>query len=233
MMRKITITLLFIICITIVTHAQMRPFDINRHAKTIEEFRRTDRKTTLPNNPYVLFVGSSSIVLWPTAEAFSGINVINRGFGGASVLEINHFYTDVIGRYDPQAIVLYSDIEIENGATPDQAIASYKTLLSRIKADFPAATIFLLSMKPTLVDDKLGLDVRRNKQTANDMLAKIAASDKQFVFVDVCALMMDGKGNLREDIFLSDGLHLNEKGYELWKEVMSEQFEKYVIPSEK
>lgn len=206
----------------------MPSIDIERFSKTIAGFSEMDRKNSLPTS-YVLFVGSSSIVLWPTAEAFGEFNVINRGFGGASVMEINHFYHDVIGRYTPQAIVIYSDIEIESGATPTEAIDNYKILLGRIKVDFPAATVFLLSMKPTLVDDRMGADVRRNKQIANDMLSQIADKDEQLVFVNVNSVMMDDKGNLREDIFLTDGMHLNEKGYELWREVMRTQFLKMGI----
>lgn len=232
-MQRFTLALITCLLLTTASHAQMRPFDIDRHAKTIEEFRKYDRKNTAPS-PHVLFVGSSSIVLWPTAEAFPALNVINRGFGGASVQEINHFYADVIGRYNPRAVVVYSDIEIENGATPDQTIANYKLLISRLKTDFPAAKIFLLSMKPTLIDHKMGAEVRGNKEAANKMLEKIADADEQLVFVDVSTAMIDAAtGKLRQDIFVADGLHLGAKGYQLWNEIMNAQFKKYEISTEK
>lgn len=232
-MQRFTLALIACLLLTTASHAQMRPFDIDRHAKTIEEFRKYDRKNTAPS-PHVLFVGSSSIVLWPTAEAFPALNVINRGFGGASMQEINHFYDDVIGRYDPRAVVVYSDIEIENGATPDQTIANYKLLISRLKTDFPTAKIFLLSMKPTLIDHKMGAEVRGNKETANKMLEKIADADEQLVFVDVSTAMIDAAtGKLRQDIFVADGLHLGAKGYQLWNEIMNAQFKKYEISTEK
>ena len=46
----------------------------------IEQFIERDNKNIFAKNG-LLFVGSSSIRLWPTKEYFSGY-IINRGFGG-------------------------------------------------------------------------------------------------------------------------------------------------------
>jgi hypothetical protein len=68
---------------------------IDRFENTIEGFRRFDKRNTRAKDP-VLFVGSSSIVFWETSLSFPDLPIINRGFGGASLPEIIHYYDDVI-----------------------------------------------------------------------------------------------------------------------------------------
>ena len=38
------------------------------------------------------------------------------------------------------------------------------------------------------------------------------------MFLDVEKPMQDSAGQLRSDLFLKDGLHLNEAGYKVWAE---------------
>lgn len=38
---------------------------------------------------------------------------MNRGFGGASIKDIQYYYNDVIGKYHPSSVVIYDDIDIE------------------------------------------------------------------------------------------------------------------------
>jgi len=61
--------------------AYPRPYvspDPERYRKDIELFKEFDAKNALPKDP-ALFVGSSTIMKWRTAEAFPGFSVINRG----------------------------------------------------------------------------------------------------------------------------------------------------------
>jgi hypothetical protein len=51
-------------------------------------------------------------------------------------------------------------------------------------------------------------------------LAKLASGDGQVRFADVWTPALDENGVVFQDIFLGDNLHMNEKGYEIWKEVI-------------
>ena len=39
-------------------------------------------------------------------------------------------------------------------------------------------------------------------------------------FANVWPVMLDGNGNLYQDIFIEDGLNMNKKGYDLWNKVL-------------
>ncbi len=192
---------------------------IDKYEKDIENFRRFDNRNTAIANA-VLFVGSSSIRYWETAKSFPELPVINRGFGGASLPEIIHYYDDVIKKHSPSIMVVYCDIDVENGKSPSAAVRNFKKLINKVEKDFPQTQILLLAMKPVLIDDFLGKDVRKNKVITNKMLDKYCQTEKNLHYIDIAKIMFKPNGTLRSDIFLPDGMHLNHIGYTLWDPII-------------
>jgi lysophospholipase L1-like esterase len=195
---------------------------IDRFENEIENFRRFDNRNSPPKNP-VLFVGSSSIVYWETALSFPEFPVINRGFGGASLPEIIHYYDDIIKKHSPSILVVYSDIDVENGKSPGEAVNGFKVLVNKVKEDFPKTKILILSVKPALIDKFLGTDVRKNKIITNKLLLEYCNAEMNLHFIDITAPMFKPDGSLRSDIFLKDGMHLNQSGYALWNPLVREK----------
>ena len=195
-----------------------RSIKLDQYQATIDQFKQFDQRNTLPSDP-VLFIGSSSIVYWETAQAFPDHSVINRGFGGASLEEIIHYYDEIVKPYQPTAVVIYCDINIEMGQQPKAVLALYKTLLVRIEQDFPQAQILLLSMKPTMVDHILGREVLKNKINTNKQLKAFSQQKDNLHFVDVGEALRLNDGRVNPDLFL-DGMHLNRKGYQQWNPLM-------------
>ena len=196
-----------------------RTIAIDRFEKTIENYRRFDSRNRLPASP-ILFVGSSSIVYWETAKSFPALPVVNRGFGGASLPEVIHYYDDVIKKHSPSMLIVYCDIDVENGRSPEFSTNAFKELVDKVKTDFPKTPILLISMKPTLIDDMLGKNVRTNKLKTNQMLMEYAKSDNNLHYIDITSSMLRANGSLKAEIFLADGMHLNPLGYELWDPIM-------------
>lgn len=202
-----------------------RTIKIDRFESTIENFRRFDNRNSLAKDP-ILFVGSSSIVFWETANSFPDLPIINRGFGGASLPEVIYYYDDVIKKHNPSMMVVYCDIDVERGRSPDVAVDAFKELINKVEGDFPEIPIMLLSMKPTLVDDIIGADIRKNKMITNQKLIEYSNSKDNLHYVDITTPMMKADGKLRSDIFIADGMHLNPLGYTLWDPVMRREIEK-------
>lgn len=126
-----------------------RPFvvpDPQRYEKDIEAFRNFDARNALPKNP-ALFVGSSTIVKWKTADAFPGFNVINRGFGGNVIEDVLYYYKDVIGKYHPSAVLFYCDNDVTGGDSGDHAFDLTMQVYHKVRADFPKVPFVFLSMK--------------------------------------------------------------------------------------
>ena len=54
----------------------------------------------------------------------------------------------------------------------------------------------------------------------NELLKETCDADALMAFIDVATPMLDEKGEPLTGIFLQDNLHMNEKGYRIWKEVV-------------
>ena len=193
-----------------------------RFATEIAAFEKWDSKNSWPSGA-VLFVGSSSVRLWQTADSFPSLPVINRGFGGSMIVDANHYFDRVVQKYEPRVIVFYSgDNDIANGKSPRRVFDDFQTFLTRVRETLPQTPVLFISIKPSIARLKLWPRMAE----ANALVKKLADDDSRLVYVDVASPMLAGKEVPPKDLFLQDGLHLNAKGYELWNEALAPLLEK-------
>ena len=74
---------------------------------SIDLFQLWDKKNSQVENP-VVFVGSSSIRKWYTAEYFPDIPLVNRGFGGSHISDVIYFINETVLKFKPKVIVFYA-----------------------------------------------------------------------------------------------------------------------------
>ena len=191
----------------------------NRIDNTIKKFQNLDDRNTFPKNA-ILFVGSSSIAGWKTSISFPEFPVMNRGIGGMNMHEIVYYYDTLIKKYSPAIVAIYCDIDIEQGKSPKESADVFKELANKIKIDFPKTSILLLSMKPAMVDDFIGKDIRKNKMIANKQLLDYSIKEKNIHFIDLASPMLKPDGKLKTEIFIEDGMHLNKLGYNIWNPII-------------
>ena len=94
--------------------------------KTINKFVQLDKQNTTPENA-ALFVGSSSIRMWKTQTSFPEYKVINRGFGGSQISDVNYYVDKIVLPYKPELIIFYcGDNDIAAGKTPETVFNDFK-----------------------------------------------------------------------------------------------------------
>ncbi|UCG48928.1 MAG: hypothetical protein JSU94_03925, partial [Phycisphaerales bacterium] len=109
-MARTGICLLAVFCGVIVFNCpQVHPAEpqSNRWEGVIRQFEEWDSKNSFARDA-VLFVGSSSIRMWATRNYFAGLPVINRGFGGSQISDVNYYAKRIVLKYEPQVIVFYA-----------------------------------------------------------------------------------------------------------------------------
>ena len=186
--------------------------DPARFTESIETFMTWDSKNSLPVEAN-LFVGSSSVRFWPTAVAFPGKPVINRGFGGAELSDVVYFYESVIKKYAPSKIFLYAgDNDIAHGKTAGQVFEDYKELVELLRKDLPDSEFTFISIKPS----KQRWEQWPIMAEVNRLVREYAAGRAKLRYADLATSLLDAEG-MPKDVFLEDGLHLNEEGYRLWQ----------------
>lgn len=180
-------------------------------------------RTPVPDHevPIYLFTGSSSIRLWKDLNAyFPELSIINTGFGGSQTHELLYYSDELIFRYHPQKIFIYEgDNDLASGKNPKTVLKTMKELVGKIRSSLPESEIVLLSPKPSPARWHL----KENYEHLNQLLEQYCKQTAKVSFINLWDVLLGTDGEPLKDIFLSDRLHLNKKGYDLWAETIKEQ----------
>ena len=197
--------------------AQVKHPDPHRFDNDIKSFQQWDSKNAYPGEA-ILFVGSSSIVGWKTAETFPGLPIINRGFGGSYAADARFFVNETVLKYKPKVIVIYEgDNDIAGSIPPGQAHKDFVKLSDTIHASLPESQIICLSVK--LCDNRWHL---RDAVIELNKLNKRHAEKKDYLtFVDIATVLLGADGLPMNELFRPDKLHLNDKGYAKWSALLT------------
>lgn len=189
----------------------------NKWAAAIAAFEEKDKAAPPPKGA-ILFVGSSSIGFWRTAEAFPDYTTINRGFGGSTMADLNLYVDRIVIPYEPRQIVVYEgDNDIASGKTAEEVAADFGRFFARVREALPETRITVIGIKPSLKRWEMVDEMRK----ANALNKAAAEADDRIDFIDVDAPSLGEDGKPRADLLKNDELHLNEAGYALWNELLT------------
>ena len=186
------------------------------HSKTgkelfIEQFIDWDNKNTFVKNG-LLFVGSSSIRLWPTNEYFSG-NIINRGFGGSHLSDIIFYFNEIVSKYQPKVIFIYAgDNDIADKKSPMMLLDDFKKFADLVNEKIDECSIVFIPIKPSPSRWRFWEKMKE----ANSLIKTYVKNNENIFYVDTASPMIGNNGRPRPYLFAKDSLHLNGKGYDLW-----------------
>ncbi len=206
MTRRLTLPMTCVLGLLLPAAAQE-----SRWESAIQAFEKGDRESPPPRGE-IVFVGSSTIRMWKLEESFSGLKVINRGFGGSQVADSARFADRIITPYKPRIVVVYAGgNDLEAGKTPEQVLSDFRELAGKVHAALPRTRVAYISIRSTT--KRLGRDpqVRR----VNELIREHAGKDERLRFIDVDSKMRGPDGQPRADLELADGVHLNADGYKL------------------
>lgn len=207
----------FLFSFTAGLNAQTPVPDGERFSREINAFIQWDKKNSFPENA-ILFVGSSSIRLWNTALSFPKLTVINRGFGGSEISDVNRYYDLIVKKYNPVDIVFYAgDNDVAAGESANQVLNDFQLFLEKVERDFPETRVFYLPIKPSIARWKFWPEMAE----ANAKIKAFIETRPNLFYVDTAWPMLDAKSQPKPDLFIEDGLHLNDQGYKLWNEILA------------
>ena len=213
-MKEMALALLLLICHQGLLAQEKNP--AQKWEKNISGFAELDRKTPPPKNP-VLFLGSSSIRMWKLKKWFPDKPYINRGFGGSEISDSIYFFDRIVKPYRPRTIVFYAgDNDIAKGKSAGKVFEDFKVFSSKVGKILPETRIVFVAIKPSIKRWQLVGSMRE----ANRMISKFASGKDKIAFADIDKPMIGKDGKPKKNLFLDDGLHLNEDGYQVWYDVI-------------
>jgi lysophospholipase L1-like esterase len=217
-MKTVILLLAFSLSISIVSAQPVETPDPDPHRfdDEINKFLQWDKKNTYPEDA-ILFVGSSSIRLWMTGESFPEFRIINRGFGGAHISDVNYFINATVLKYSPRIIVFYAgDNDIADNKLPGQVLEDYKLFVQKVLAERSDTKILYLPIKPSIARWQFWPQMKQ----ANVLIKQYCELNENLMYVDTASPMLESGSPPSRDLFVEDGLHLNSKGYKLWNEIL-------------
>ncbi|HUO76350.1 MAG TPA: GDSL-type esterase/lipase family protein [Thermodesulfovibrionales bacterium] len=170
---------------------------------------------------HILFIGDSLVEFFDWQQRFSGHTIANLGIAGETVEGLYSRIGKIIRKFpSPDLILIMTGIN--NVAMEDLGfLDSYRKVVEALSSAYPRTRIVLHTLLPTL----LPWIPKETIREMNRLLHKIAQETHTEV-LDLYNRFVDPQGNPIKDYLLPDGVHLSEKGYARWVEVLTRIIDK-------
>ena len=167
----------------------------------------------------VVFTGSSSIKNWKTlTKDFNGIPVINMGFGGSELADAVYYIDRLVLQYKPRVVVVYSgENDINAGVPVRRVLEDLKQFITLVQKSDANTRIIVVSLKPSPSREKHLTKVREYNSLAADYVKGV----RNVEFADVFTPMLTSDGKFREELYVSDRLHMTPAGYAIWTDLLA------------
>ena len=184
------------------------------------EIRRLKRRVEHleDDKDLIIFYGSSSVRLWVSMKKdLDPFNVLNLGFGGSTYAWCIHYFDEIFEGANPTKIVLYAgENDLAQGKTPQEVLNDCNKLVQLILKKYPDVQLAFISLKPSIEREAMIPQIIET----NLLLSKYVIGELNAQFINVFGQMITMDNRPRPELYMSDGLHLNKKGYAIWSNII-------------
>jgi lysophospholipase L1-like esterase len=169
----------------------------------------------------IIFLGDSLTDEGEWVELFGNPNIKNRGIS-SDTTDLVLKRLDIIVESKPRKIFLMIGINdlVNVGRSEEQTLKEYKKILIEFQNKIPETKVFVQSLLP--VNNQVTRYWQdNNKIIEMNLLLKKLAQEFSYDYIDVFSDLSDAQNQLSIE-YTSDGLHLNGKGYLMWKKAIEE-----------
>ena len=194
----------------------------------IEAFERQDTIVDYPNDA-ILFIGSSSIRLWKTlTREMHPYPIIQRGYGGAHFRDMVFFTDRVLSDHQLSMVVCFVANDIsgsKDDGTPKEVFRLFKYFIKQLRAKYPKIPIMQIAITPTQSRWEYWTKI----SSVNNLIKTYCEANDNLYFIDTVDEFLNENQQPRSELFISDQLHLNKKGYEVWSKIIRSEIKKLKI----
>lgn len=199
-------------------------FDHNKvKIKTVKEYK--DRYI-IPEN--IVFLGDSITDFYDLDKYYPDNNVVNSGISGNVSDDILSDMYNRVYKYNPSIVfLLIGTNQIPVGDSDDKIIDDIKKIVTEIHENRPITKIYVESIYPVNENiNKKAVQSRDNDRIAklNTMIEESLKGIDYVKYINLYdKLTIDNKLN---EEYSDDGLHLNDKGYEVVTDTLKDYIKK-------
>jgi lysophospholipase L1-like esterase len=161
----------------------------------------------------IIFLGDS-ITERATLNELIDTNALNRGIGSETTFGVLDRLDEVI-RHNPKKIFIMIGVnDISLNSSNENIIKRYTSIVSKLNTELPNTEIYVESVLPVNVK-KYGKNLNILISSLNDDIKKM---NGKYTYIDLWGTISNNE-ELLSDV-TEDGIHLNGKGYKLWKDAI-------------
>jgi glycerophosphoryl diester phosphodiesterase len=224
--------LVFLVSFAVLSCSPVRKYqtlpEVKAWENDIEKFEQLDKSEKYSKDA-ILFAGSSSIRLWTTLEKdMAPYPVIQRGFGGSKLSDMAVYASRIFDAHPCKAIVLFIANDItgsDQDKSPGEVAGLFRSVLKTIRKTHPETPVFWIAVTPTPLRWKVWPEI----QKASSLIEDICKNHNNTFYIRTDFAFLNKGGQPINEYFRYDRLHLTEKGYEVWTEIIKKELKK-VIP---
>jgi hypothetical protein len=199
--------------------------EVTKWEPDVARFDSLNRTETYPDDA-ILFAGSSSIRLWKTlAEDMYPYSVIQRGYGGARLSDYGVYADRIFSPHKSSAMVLFIANDITGGTndkSPEEVRKLFSIIHKKFRKNNPGAPVFYIAVTPTRSRWKAWPEINRG----NELVKEWCENKQNTYFIGTDTAFLNASGEPREELFISDKLHLNKEGYKIWTEIIKGELDR-------
>ena len=216
-----------IICIMIILFFGCSPLKKFGNAKSIfeNEVQKLEALTDYKKiDNYILFIGSSSIRRWDNmVQQMAPYQVVKRGYGGAHFYDLIHFTERLVTPHDnAKALICFVANDIsgkDSDLSPKEVYKLFKFFARQVHRIHPKLPIYFIEITPTPSRWKVWDQISQ----VNAKVKQYAVTHSMINFISTQKKFLGPSGRPLSDLFVSDSLHLNDKAYHLWSEIIKDK----------
>ena len=145
-------------------------------------------------------------------------NVINRGISGDEVMGVYDRLHQILPGKPAKLFLLIGVNDVSHDLSTDSIVYRIDQTLARIQKESPDTKVYLQSLLP--INESFNRYKRLTNKTyqISEINARLEAlaKEKKITFIDLFPLFVEKGTNVLRKELTNDGLHLNDKGYEIW-----------------
>ncbi len=207
---------------------------VPKHPRFQSHFAEAHAQFSPKDSFDVIFIGSSSIRGWKNLkEDFSPYRVMNMGFGGSTLVDLNLRFPEWIRPLRAKVVVLYigeNDLSLPYATLPD-ILEQFNLLMSQLVLHWPRTHLVYISVKPSIKSAEFLEKQQAFNTMAKEIIHGMNQKNKRCTWVNLHHEMLDGTGKAKRSLFLKDGLHMNTEGYALWKRKLRPVIDSLLLPN--
>lgn len=214
----------------LVSREVLATLDISPRAweEEVAAYTASDQATQLPTEP-ILVLGGRQVKLWQGLEdLLSPRPVLMRGLGDATVDDIAYYHSELIGYYQPSALVLLpgsSEFHIRDNKSAQELVTAIRKLIELDESYHVARRYYVFAPIKTPL---YPADYAKIDETTH-LLERWALEQPQVNILNTDPLLTLQNGRPNPNFFRLDGINLNEHGYLRISLLLQEQLAEAVV----